>query len=102
MTAPAATGPHTFTTQTKDGSGGTLMTLTAGSPVIPVFGAATKVGFTTQPGNGTGGSDLSTQPVVAVQDAGGNTVTTATNSITVTEIAAAVETSVPTSRPSSP
>ena len=58
------------------------MTLTAGSPVIPVFGAATKVGFTTQPGNGTGGSDLSTQPVVAVQDAGGNTVTTATNSIT--------------------
>src|SRR5258706_156519 len=45
-------------------------------------GAAVKLAFTTQPGNGTGGSNLSTQPVVTVQDAGGNTVTGATNSIT--------------------
>ena len=32
--------------------------------------------FTTQPGNGTGGNQLSTQPVLTATDAGGNTVTT--------------------------
>jgi hypothetical protein len=44
-------------------------------------GAAAKLAFTTQPGNGTGGSALSTQPVVTVQDANGNTVTTDTSSV---------------------
>ncbi len=46
-------------------------------------GSASKLGFTTQPNGGVTGSVWSTQPVVAVQDAGGNTITTATNSISV-------------------
>src|SRR5207244_1283662 len=37
----------------------------------------------TQPGNGNGGSALSTQPLLTVQDAGGNTVTTDSSSVTV-------------------
>ena len=36
----------------------------------------TKLAFTQQPGTGAGGTALATQPVVTVQDAGGNTVTT--------------------------
>ena len=39
--------------------------------------------FGTQPGNGTAGSILSSQPVVAVKDSEGNTVTSATSSVTV-------------------
>ena len=42
------------------------------------MGAAAKLAFTTQPGNGTGGTAWTTQPAVTVQDAGGNTVTTDT------------------------
>ena len=45
-------------------------------------GAAAKLAFTTQPGGGTGGSAWAQQPVVTVQDAGGNTVTGSTASIT--------------------
>ena len=45
-------------------------------------GAANKLAFTTQPSGGTGGVAWSTQPTVTVQDAAGNTVTTAVNSIT--------------------
>ncbi len=43
-------------------------------------GTATKLGFTTQPNNATVTQPFATQPVVAVQDAGGNTVTTGANS----------------------
>ncbi len=46
------------------------------------LGPAAKVKFTTQPGNGTGGSNLATQPKVTVQDAGGNTRTADTTSVT--------------------
>lgn len=38
-------------------------------------GAAAQLAFTTQPGNGTGGGDLSTTPVVTALDAGGNVAT---------------------------
>ncbi len=38
-------------------------------------GVATKVGFTVQPGGGTGGVAWATQPKVAIQDVYGNTVT---------------------------
>lgn len=37
-------------------------------------GVAARLGVITQPGNGTGGLALSQQPAVAVQDAGGNTI----------------------------
>ncbi len=71
---------------------GTGYTVTATSGALTVgtsaafnvtLGAAAKVGFTTQPGGGTGGTAWGTQPVAAIQDAGGNTVTT-DNASTVT------------------
>ena len=47
-------------------------------------GSATKLAFTTQPGGGTAASAWAQQPVVTVQDAGGNTVTGSSASITLT------------------
>ena len=47
-----------------------------------VAGAAAKLAFTTQPSGGTGGTAWATQPVVTVQDAYGNTVTTNTSTVT--------------------
>ena len=44
------------------------------SVTFTVYGAATKLVFTTQPTSSTGGSALSTQPVVAVEDAAGDVV----------------------------
>jgi hypothetical protein len=43
---------------------------------------ASKVVFTTQPGNGVTGSPLATQPVAKIQDANGNVVTTSTALVT--------------------
>ena len=43
-------------------------------------GPATKLGFTAQPNGGAVAQPFPIQPVVAVQDAGGNTVTSGTNS----------------------
>src|SRR5262249_31761174 len=45
-------------------------------------GTAAKLAFTTSPSGSTAGAPFATQPVVAVQDAGGNTVTTDTSSVT--------------------
>lgn len=45
-----------------------------------VVGPAAKLGFTAQPGASSTGTPFTIQPVVAVQDAGGNTVTTGTGS----------------------
>ena len=52
--------------------------LTAGtsSNVSITAGAANKLVFTTSPGASTGGTAFGTQPVVAVQDVNGNTITT--------------------------
>ena len=47
-----------------------------------VAGAANKLAFTTTPASCTGGAACATQPVVTVEDQFGNTVTAATNSIT--------------------
>ncbi|MDQ1385132.1 MAG: trimeric autotransporter adhesin, partial [Actinomycetota bacterium] len=48
-------------------------------------GTATQIGFVTQPSaTATGGTDFASQPAVAVQDAGGNTVTGSTNGVTLT------------------
>ena len=46
------------------------------------IGAATQLAFTTQPGGGANAAAWTAQPAVAIEDAGGNVVTTATNSIT--------------------
>ena len=86
-------------TLTLKPSGGNAALQTAGTQTVTVSatgytdatvsqaigaGAATKLGITTQPtarGNGSSGSALATQPVVAVQDQYGNTVTGSSASI---------------------
>ena len=69
---------NTYTLLATDGS---LTSATSSSFAI-VAAAAAKLGFTTQPGNGTGGVALGAQPVVSVQDTFGNTVTTDISSVT--------------------
>lgn len=79
----AVNGVATFTGLAIDLAGtGYTLTFTSGAltPAVSntfnvAVGAATQLVITTQPGNGTGGSALSPQPVVAIRDAGGNTVT---------------------------
>ena len=88
----ATAGIATFTGVSIDkaGTGYTLTASTTGGiitnaisdPFDITVGVATKLAFTTQPGNEVLGSVLSTQPVVTIQDAGGNTVTTAADAIT--------------------
>ena len=81
VSAPTTAGTAQFTTSSAK-SGGTL-TLIGTQPVVTVVAsAASKLAFTTQASNGTGGVSLPTQPAVTVQDQFGNTVTTATNAIT--------------------
>ncbi|WP_457965943.1 hypothetical protein M1E17_05320 [Arthrobacter sp. D1-29] len=48
------------------------------------LGTPTKLGFTTNPTNSTGGVPFPAQPVVAIQDAGGNTMTDSTAAVTLT------------------
>jgi hypothetical protein len=48
--------------------------------VAVIAGAAAKLGFTAQPTTATSSQAFAIQPVVAVQDLGGNTVTSGTNS----------------------
>jgi hypothetical protein len=52
----------------------TGLTSAVSNNVVVAVGAAAKLAFTTQPANSTGGVPFPTQPVVTVQDAGGNTV----------------------------
>ncbi|SOD73895.1 hypothetical protein SAMN05892883_3090 [Jatrophihabitans sp. GAS493] len=69
-------GTYTLTAASTGLTAATSSSLTVTAPV------PTKLAFTTQPGNGTGGIALPTQPVVKVQDASGNTVTTSTAGVT--------------------
>ncbi|MEI6607825.1 MAG: glycine-rich domain-containing protein, partial [Verrucomicrobiota bacterium] len=89
LTIPNGSSSATFTyTDTKAGT----PTLTAAygglTPAMQqetvTVGAAAKLEFTTQPGGGTAGSAWTTQPVVTVQDAYGNTVTDSSAPITLT------------------
>jgi hypothetical protein len=59
-------------------------TLTAGvsSSFTVIAGAAAQLAFTTQPGGGTGGTAWTTQPVVTLRDANGNTVTGTVQNVT--------------------
>ena len=71
-----------FTLSATDTSRGTV---TAGtSAPFTVAGGATKLAFSVQPTSTTGGAVFSTAPVVWVEDAGGNLVTTANNQVTLT------------------
>ena len=58
------------------------VTKTGTASIGVTAGAAAQVGFTQQPGGGTGGVAWATQPKVAIQDAFGNTVTTSVASVT--------------------
>jgi hypothetical protein len=67
----------TITATSTGGKTGTSSTIT----INPA--AANKLAFTTQPGNGSGGSPFSTQPAVTLQDQYGNTVTGTAQNVTV-------------------
>ena len=60
-----------------------LTTATSGSFSLAT-GAATQLVFTSSPGNSTNGVAFSAQPVVKVEDSGGNVVTSSTASISLT------------------
>jgi type II secretory pathway pseudopilin PulG len=66
---------------TLTASDGTLATASSTAITVSV-GPATQLAFTTSPGASTSGTLFSAQPVVAVEDAGGNTVTSSSSSIT--------------------
>jgi hypothetical protein len=82
-------GVTTFSGCKVDKSSGTATYLRAtdrtftvdSNPFTVGVGAVAQLLFTTQPGNATGGGDLSTQPVVTAADAGGNTVTSYTGTV---------------------
>ena len=65
---------------------GAVIALIAVLLVVPLKSGAsapaTKLVFTTQPGNSTGGIALSTQPVVKLEDGSNNVVTTSGVSVT--------------------
>lgn len=89
--ATAVAGVTTFAGCKIDKQGTYTLTATSGSltaadssSVTVAVGAAAKLGFTTNPSGSTGGVAFTTQPVVAVQDAGGNTVTTGSPSVSLT------------------
>lgn len=75
---------------TKVGSGYTLTASSAPALTAPANansfnitpGAASKLAFTQQPSNSTGGISFGTQPKVTVQDQNGNTVTGNTSNVT--------------------
>src|SRR5581483_11026972 len=55
----------------------------ATSATFPVtVGPAAQLAFTTQPGGGTSGATLATQPKVSVEDSGGNVVTGNSSAVT--------------------
>jgi len=87
--AKAASGIATFTGCRIDKVGTYTLTATSGSLTSAVStaftistGVADKLAFTTSPSDSSSGVTFPTQPVVAVQDAGGNTVTSSTASMT--------------------
>jgi trimeric autotransporter adhesin len=67
-----------YTLTATDGS---LTSATSNTFNVTV-GPAAKLAFTQQPSGGFSGTAFTTQPTVTVQDAGGNTVTTDTSSVT--------------------
>ncbi len=89
-TGAAVAGVRTFSGLSINRSG-TGYTLIASSPGLVsatsaafniTLGAASRLAFTTPAGGGAPNAVWTTQPVVTVQDAGGNTVTSSTASIT--------------------
>ncbi len=87
----SASGVASFAGCKITGMAGTNYTLTAAaagltsatSNALPItVGPATQLAFTTEPGGGANGAIWSSQPVVTVEDSGGNTVTTSSAPVT--------------------
>jgi len=92
LTQAASSGVATFSglSINKAGTGYTLTAISGSlagatsSGFTITTGPASKLAFTTSPSNSTGGAVFGTQPTVTVQDAGGNTVTGDTSSVSLT------------------
>ncbi len=87
----ATAGVASFSSCQITGKAGANYTVTASasglvsatsSPFSISVGSASQLAFTTQPGGGANGAVWAAQPTVAVEDSGGNTVTTASASVT--------------------
>ena len=89
-TVSAVNGVATFSTLSIDKAGtgyilkATSNGLTGGTSTVfnITVGAAAKLVFSQQPSGGIGGTNFGTQPVVKIEDAGDNTVTSSSASIT--------------------
>jgi len=87
----AVNGVATFSGLGISGTAGVTYTLTYSDgaltvvtqTITPAVGAAVKLGLTTSAAGSASGVAFSTQPVVKIQDSGGNTVTGNTSSVTV-------------------
>ena len=76
ITGTAGAGTYTLSATRTGLTSGT----SSGVAITP--GTATKLVLTTQPGGGANGANLTTQPVVKVEDANSNTVTSNADAIT--------------------
>jgi uncharacterized protein YxjI len=91
-TVNAVAGVATFTNVGISGTAGTAYTLTftsgslttATQSITPTFGLATQATLTTNAAGSASGSAFTTQPVITIKDAFGNTVTNSTASVTMT------------------
>ena len=90
-TTSTAAGVTTFSDCTIDiANNGDVLTATDAADSLTntssafdvTVGAPAQLVFTVQPGDATAGTSFGTQPTVTIEDAGGNTVTTDTSSIT--------------------
>ena len=73
-----------YTLTATDATDGLNTASTPSSSFNITVGSASQLVFTIQPGGGTGGTAWTNQPKVTVEDAGGNTVTSDSNSVTLT------------------
>jgi hypothetical protein len=85
--AVTATNPYFVTVTTSIGTSCTIATGEVMAACAPVYtysnvGVASKLVFTQSPSNSAVGTAFGTQPVVTVEDAAGNTVTTDSSTIT--------------------
>jgi hypothetical protein len=91
-TVNAVNGIATFTDVGISGTAGTAYTLTFASngltsatqSITPTFGTATQATLSTNAAGSVSGSAFTTQPVITIKDAFGNTVTNSSASVTMT------------------
>ncbi len=72
-------GNYTLTATTTDPTGGPLQSDSDSFPIT--LGQPAQLVFTTQPGGGANGTDWGAQPVVKIEDSGGNIITGSTDTV---------------------